>query len=303
MRSDTRKATIVVVCLCAASVSGCSTQHNRGEVRLPDSGGDTATADQPVADNITEIDSARPDLNDDVSDGELEDWPVDRCGGVDTGSGVTASYSFTRDGEFALDEMADDSGNEHHGARHGDATAVSVLIIGANTNDYASVPAEVLDGADNFSVEVRVQLDLVQAANNMIISAAGDSGFNEFGLSYVRDMGRMNWGLALHEQPTFFAPDVTVEDLEWHHVALVRRGGTARLYIDGEQSGPDLEVGCGPLTVPTGGLIIGQDQDTLGGGFQLTQALAGKLDNLRFYRRVLTLSEIAFHHAETGWGP
>jgi hypothetical protein len=47
-----------------------------------------------------------------------------------------------------------------------------------------------------------------------------------------------------------------------------------------------------PINLAEGGLIIGQEQDSLGGGFQDSQAFSGKIDDLRVYNRALSTEEL-----------
>ncbi len=51
-----------------------------------------------------------------------------------------------------------------------------------------------------------------------------------------------------------------------------------------------------------GGLIIGQDQDSVDGGYSAIQSWAGDVDNLRIYNRALNSTEIRALYEETGWG-
>ena len=46
------------------------------------------------------------------------------------------------------------------------------------------------------------------------------------------------------------------------------------------------------LRIDAGGLILGQDQDRLDGGFDATQVLKGALDDLRIYGRALPAEEV-----------
>jgi hypothetical protein len=55
-------------------------------------------------------------------------------------------------------------------------------------------------------------------------------------------------------------------------------------YGDSRQTGDSLGDG--------GALVFGQDQDSVGGGFDSAQALLGLLDDVRIYDRVLSLEEV-----------
>jgi hypothetical protein len=47
------------------------------------------------------------------------------------------------------------------------------------------------------------------------------------------------------------------------------------------------------LDIAPGGLVFGQDQDTVGGGFEADESWAGAMDNLRIYNRALTATDVA----------
>jgi hypothetical protein len=48
-----------------------------------------------------------------------------------------------------------------------------------------------------------------------------------------------------------------------------------------------------PIDIDPGGLIVGQDQDSVGGGFTTNNSLAGEVDELRFYSRALSTTDVA----------
>jgi PKD repeat protein/sugar lactone lactonase YvrE len=86
----------------------------------------------------------------------------------------------------------------------------------------------------------------------------------------------------------------------WRHVAITWQsaGGAFTLYRDG------VAVTSGTLAAGTtmgasGILVFGQDQDSLGGGFDFNQVYRGDLDGVSIYDRVLTVQEIRDHMAAT----
>lgn len=86
-----------------------------------------------------------------------------------------------------------------------------------------------------------------------------------------------------------------VYDDAWHHLCFTweNTNGELKLYKNGQREGQhgDLEVG---YTVQSGGyLVLGQDQDRLGGGFALGQTLNAQLAEVNMWDRVLSESEIA----------
>ena len=86
-----------------------------------------------------------------------------------------------------------------------------------------------------------------------------------------------------------------IADGQWHHIVVIRNAaeGNAAFYVDGVGQTDlcgDLEYRA--LTVEEGGLIIGQEQDRLGGDFDPNQVLDGSLDDLRVYDKVLSAAEV-----------
>jgi hypothetical protein len=62
------------------------------------------------------------------------------------------------------------------------------------------------------------------------------------------------------------------------------------LYLDGELVSTKNST-LSPLSIATNGFLIGQDQDSVGGGFQSSQAFQGTLDEVRLYASALDAAE------------
>lgn len=63
------------------------------------------------------------------------------------------------------------------------------------------------------------------------------------------------------------------------------------LYIDGASQGTKPAT-LNPLQIDGGGLVLGQEQDSAGGGYTASQAFVGTLDEVRLYNQALTATEI-----------
>jgi hypothetical protein len=95
-------------------------------------------------------------------------------------------------------------------------------------------------------------------------------------------------------------------DGAWHHVAFSWQETSGQFYFDGLAAGPALATVAGaeetggrsiPVTAPLvlrpgGVLVLGQEQDSLNGGFDVMQALLGGLDEVALYDRALTAAEV-----------
>ncbi|XP_006805601.2 sushi, von Willebrand factor type A, EGF and pentraxin domain-containing protein 1-like [Neolamprologus brichardi] len=81
---------------------------------------------------------------------------------------------------------------------------------------------------------------------------------------------------------------------QWYHIGVSWRSwdGDWRIYINGKPSdgGKGLSVGT---TIPAGGaLVLGQDQDQRGEGFNPVESFVGSLSQLNIWDRVLTPQQI-----------
>ncbi|XP_041737663.1 neuronal pentraxin receptor-like, partial [Coregonus clupeaformis] len=81
----------------------------------------------------------------------------------------------------------------------------------------------------------------------------------------------------------------------WHHICVSwsQRGGAWQAYQGGKLRGDGQGLAAWHHIRPGGVLILGQEQDTLGGRFDSSQALVGELSQWNVWERVLTPSEVS----------
>jgi hypothetical protein len=96
---------------------------------------------------------------------------------------------------------------------------------------------------------------------------------------------------------------VSANDGQWHHVALTwsSSSGDCRLYVDGLFRFQKL-LAKGAVLNTTGYLVLGQEQDSRGGGFDTAQAFLGQMDEVRIWNTVRSQQEIqaSMTHPLTG---
>ncbi len=198
-------------------------------------------------------------------------------------------------------DARDASGNGHHGIQRGTQAgedrfgnqAGALLFRG--TRDRIDLPHKVLDGLRDVSISL--WLKTAKSGTQSILSGANRSNDNEHLLYLPREeqfilfshgrAGQLQFECAVDVEP--------IADGRWHHVAWVRNAaeGYSDFYVDGRgQTGLCGHLEYRALSVEDGGLVLGQDQDRLGGGFDSSQAFQGSLDDLWIYDRALTASEV-----------
>nr|XP_006813637.1 PREDICTED: uncharacterized protein LOC102800578 [Saccoglossus kowalevskii] len=121
-----------------------------------------------------------------------------------------------------------------------------------------------------------------------IISYASPVNTNEFfvWITPVNKQGRIRMAESMSHNV-----DLSL-DANWHHVCVTWKSndGEWQVYEDGvlRNSGNSLKSGA---TISGGGVLIaGQEQDTLGGGFDVNQAFAGTLTGVYIYDHVIGAS-------------
>ena len=84
-------------------------------------------------------------------------------------------------------------------------------------------------------------------------------------------------------------------DRSWHHLCFTWENtqGEYKLYKDGQLKEQGLNHAVGSTLKSGGAVVLGQDQDSIGGGFELSHTLHGQLAEVNLWDRVLSEDDIA----------
>ncbi|XP_062886882.1 neuronal pentraxin 1 like isoform X1 [Mobula hypostoma] len=85
-----------------------------------------------------------------------------------------------------------------------------------------------------------------------------------------------------------------INDGKWHHICVTwsTRDGVWEAYQDGMKRGNGENLAPWHPIKPGGIMVLGQEQDMLGGGFDATQAFVGEMSHFHMWDRVLTPGEV-----------
>ncbi|KAG7334951.1 hypothetical protein KOW79_001547 [Hemibagrus wyckioides] len=88
---------------------------------------------------------------------------------------------------------------------------------------------------------------------------------------------------------------LSVGDGRWHHICITwtTRDGFWEAYQDGERLGTGENLAPWHPIKPGGVIILGQEQDIVGGRFDATQAFVGELSHFNMWDRVLRPTDIS----------
>ncbi|XP_062859892.1 neuronal pentraxin-2b [Trichomycterus rosablanca] len=86
-----------------------------------------------------------------------------------------------------------------------------------------------------------------------------------------------------------------LNDGRWHHICITwtTRDGMWEAYQDGQRLGAGENLAPWHPIKPDGVLILGQEQDIVGGRFDATQAFVGELSHFNIWDRILGPTEIS----------
>ncbi|XP_078571557.1 uncharacterized protein LOC144859143 [Branchiostoma floridae x Branchiostoma japonicum] len=91
-----------------------------------------------------------------------------------------------------------------------------------------------------------------------------------------------------------YTSPLPVWDGAWHILCTTWRSynGAWQVYVDGKRMGSGSGLSKGGKVSTGGTWILGQDQDTVGGGFDASQAFIGDLSQVNLWNRMLSSAEI-----------
>ncbi|XP_002736966.2 neuronal pentraxin-1-like [Saccoglossus kowalevskii] len=97
------------------------------------------------------------------------------------------------------------------------------------------------------------------------------------------------------------ATNHVVNDGEWHHVCVTWQsvGGERKLYGNSELVSSVDQISAGETIEGNGSLRLGQEQDSVGGGYEPFQALIGEVTMFNMWSRVLDETEIQQVYADS----
>lgn len=219
-----------------------------------------------------------------------------------------ADWRFDESSWGGTNDVLDSSGNDYHGSAivatpdTSDAQLCnSVDLTAAGTTDYLSMNKDAMDGLSDFTVIVWAKTTATQDSTILSVASA-DSGLgaNE-AVFYFEDNNRF-WptitSASFQTNTKLASTTPSMRDGDWHQLAWTRKESTAQscFLLDGVSQGCVTHTDgddTSPLSVLAGGLIIGQDQDGLGDGFDGSQDWEGHLDEFLIFDSVLSEAQIS----------
>jgi hypothetical protein len=164
------------------------------------------------------------------------------------------------------------------------------IFNGVGLSDYVSLPNTAVTGKTTVSVSFWIKSSYT--GEQAVLSGNKASLDNEFLLHFG---SHTEFRVYCHgNTQSWTIPSIA--DGQWHHFVVVSTsaGNTTTVYKDGVSIGPkSISANGTAFTIDPGGLIVAQEQDSVGGSFMSTQCMRGQVDDLRIYERPLSSKDVA----------
>lgn len=175
----------------------------------------------------------------------------------------------------------------------GEHTATA-LVFHERAADRAAQLLQVLPALTALTACAHVQWDETATEAATLFSLATPAVANALQLRAFAELGgsvRAALVVRGHHAP-FNA--VFRSDSRWHHVCATweQHSGRWALFSDGRRRAGAQGLSAGQPVPPHGVLVLGQDQDSLGGGFSAREAFSGNLTDFHLWDRVLSLEQV-----------
>jgi len=202
-----------------------------------------------------------------------------------------SDYRFDELGYTGADGEIKDTQQAKDGTAHEVQTVVdgklcrAIDLTADGTDDYAILPPEVLDGTSDFTIAVWHK-GTSTSDSHALLSGANSSQDNEILYWFTNDTTFR--GHVQNDQLSITTSSIS--DGSWHHLVWRLEGRQTCFFFDGDKQG--CKNYSHTYTFSIEGLILGQDQDSVGGGFNASQDWEGLVDELLIFRRALSDNEI-----------
>ncbi|MBN1381462.1 MAG: prepilin-type N-terminal cleavage/methylation domain-containing protein [Deltaproteobacteria bacterium] len=218
------------------------------------------------------------------------EWRMDGCATWNGTAGEVLDSIGTAHG-FAVNMDNRSGGNRQTGkiCRGG------ALNLGDTTNQYLHLGSQAFQNLDDFTLSLWFRVEDLSSNLNTLFSGASSSTGDNTMLIYLNAVGNALLTHLNGTQTGYFNIGGSVQDRRWHHLVWSRKAadGMETVYVDGTAlTDTNGSTGTGSVSLSSGGAMIGQEQDSVGGGFASNQRFRGWIDEVRIFNRLLTHQEV-----------
>jgi MSHA biogenesis protein MshQ len=159
----------------------------------------------------------------------------------------------------------------------------SLDLSATDISDWINVPSSVIDGIDDFSIAVWFKTSVTKGQQEILHALGSNVNDDELEI-FLKDSHVVY--VKVRGSSEELLSTINLTDDNWHHMVLTRVGQDVCLFIDGAQQECKQGVNSGILSVINpDAVVIGQEQDAFGGGFNDAQSFVGQLDEFKIFSK------------------
>jgi type IV pilus assembly protein PilA len=163
----------------------------------------------------------------------------------------------------------------------------ALKFTGNSMKSYINIPNVAINGVSKYTINYRILFNDL-SLENPLLSVANSSIDNELIIFYLTTSNRMivyYKGIVAADLPYVLQRN-TIYDL-----TIIQNNTNLSIYINGNQV---LNIIVSPVifNAQMNGVIFGQEQDTVGGGFSDNQSFGGKISQIIFWNQALTIADV-----------
>ncbi|WP_413699860.1 LamG domain-containing protein [Psychromonas sp. KJ10-10] len=187
------------------------------------------------------------------------------------------------------DEVIDSIGNFHGQAKS--AQPVEGMVCNAvdlsdtGTEDYVILDNGILDNKTDFTISLWTKT--AKTSTQSFISGATSGSFNELIMWFTSNTG-FQPHLQNRHNGTLNIDSIAGDT--WHHLVWTRSGTQSCLFVDNALQGR-ITQSADILEIDS--LILGQEQDSVGGRFVASQAFNGLIDELLIFDSAISADQVS----------
>ncbi|MBW1820386.1 MAG: prepilin-type N-terminal cleavage/methylation domain-containing protein [Deltaproteobacteria bacterium] len=232
-----------------------------------------------------------------------------------TSAGAVAPYTVGLGGEWHLnectwngtdDEIRDSTDTFAHGRSFNMGTSDdsdreigkicrgAAINIGTTTNQYIELGHEAFNNLGDFSLAMWFRVDSLSSSLSTLFSGSDGSQHNTM-LIYLNNIGTTFITHLNGPQTGNFNIGSSLADGLWHHMVWTWQSsdGAEIIYLDGAAlTDSNGGTNTSNIILADGGVVIGQEQDSLGGGFAINQLFSGWVDEVMMFSQLLDSSDV-----------
>ncbi len=173
----------------------------------------------------------------------------------------------------------------------------ATFVSDSGTFDRVDIPYTVLD--DLTTVSVAWWMKTNKTGQQSVLSGARSSQNNAFLFFFPNDT---TFSAYIDGPNRSISIDSIATD-KWQHFVYTydHTTGFGELFIDGKAVGTTSHsISTASIQIDSGGLVLAEEQDSVGGSYSSAQSFVGSMDDVRIYNKILSDKEIAEIHGLVG---